>query len=326
MVTPGVPAFLHPLGGTDKPTRVDLARWLVSPDNPLTARVAVNRIWQRYFGEGLVETANNFGVQTPEPVHRNLLDWLACEFVARGWSMKAVHRLIVCSATYRQSSHARPELEAVDPAGALVGRQRRLRVEAEIVRDAALVAAGLLSTKIGGESVFPYQPEGVLDGRATKATWTISPGDDRYRRGLYTWTWRLTPHPMLTLFDAPDASMACTRRDRSNTPIQALTLLNDPTFVECAQHLAGRVTAEASADPQRLDRAYRVALSREARPDEAEILLGLLNEQLAELRANVDEARQIAGQVPEGADVVERAAWTVVCRAILSLDEFVTRE
>lgn len=327
VVTAGVPAFLHPLRGAEQPTRLDLARWLVAADNPLVARVTVNRIWQRYFGTGLVETENDFGVQTPVPVHQNLLDWLACEFVARDWSMKAVHRLIVCSATYRQSSHARPELQATDPTNRLLARQRRLRVEAEIIRDLALAAGGLLATKLGGPSVFPYQPPGVLDGRATKATWTMSPGADRYRRGLYTWTWRLTPHPMLALFDAPDGSMACTRRDRSNTPIQALTLLNDPTFVECARHLARRVVARESKDlRRRLAWAYQICLSRDPRPDESDVLLALLAEELFELRAEVDAARQIAGELPAQSDAAEHAAWTVVCRTILSLDEFVTRE
>jgi mono/diheme cytochrome c family protein len=324
-VAPAVPAFLHPLAA-DKPSRLDLARWLVSPDNPLLARVTVNRFWQRYFGAGLVEPANDFGVQTPEPEHRQLLDWLAAELMARGWSAKAVHRLIVTSATYRQSSRWRDELAAVDPANRLLARQRRLRVEAEIVRDLALAAGGLLSTKLGGESVFPYQPDGVLEGRATKAAWTTSPGADRYRRGLYTWTWRLTPHPMLALFDAPDASMACTRRDRSNTPTQALTLLNDPTFLECARHLARRVVREAPAadDRGRLAFACRVCLSREPAADESDVLLALLDEQVIQLQADAAAARKIAGDVP--GDATEHAAWTVVCRAILCLDEFVTRE
>ncbi|MEX0679181.1 MAG: DUF1549 and DUF1553 domain-containing protein [Pirellulales bacterium] len=327
VVAPGVPAFLHPLPHADQPTRLDLARWLVAPENPLVARVTVNRIWQRYFGSGLVETENDFGVQTPAPEHQDLLDWLACEFVARGWSLKAVHRLILCSATYRQSSHARPDLQAIDPTNRLLARQRRLRVEAEIIRDLALAAGGLLSLKIGGPSVFPYEPEGVLDGRATKATWTTSPGADRYRRGLYTWTWRLTPHPMLALFDAPDASMACTRRDRSNTPIQALTLLNDPTFVECARRLARRVLAQEAGDHRdRLARTYQICFSRDPRPDEADVLLRLLEVEISELRADADGARQIAGELPPEADAAELAAWTVVCRAILSLDEFVTRE
>jgi mono/diheme cytochrome c family protein len=327
LVRPGVPAFLHPLAAAGRPTRLDLARWLVAPENPLVARVAVNHLWQRYFGLGLVEPVNDFGVQTPAPLHQELLDWLATEFMARGWSSKAVHRLIVCSATYRQSSHARSDLQTIDPNNRLLARQRRLRVEAEIIRDLSLSAGGLLATRLGGPSVYPYQPEGILDDRATKAAWTVSPGDDRFRRGLYTWTWRLTPHPMLSLFDAPDASMACARRDRSNTPVQALTLLNDPTFVACARGLARRVIAEAGDDPARLDRAFQICLNRSPAADEAEVLLALLREQLAELKSEGDAASQIAGpDLPGGAEVSQYAAWTVVCRALSSLDEFVTRE
>ncbi len=326
-VVPGVPAFLHRLA-TDRPTRLDLARWLVARDNPLVARVTVNRIWQQYFGQGLVETANDFGVQTPAPMYQDLLDYLATQFVDVSWSVKAMHRLIVCSATYRQSSRARPELEAADPQNRLLARQRRLRVEAETVRDLSLAVGGLLSSKVGGPGVFPYQPEGVLDDRATKAVWTISPGEDRYRRGLYTWTWRLTPHPMLSLFDAPDASMACTRRDRSNTPVQALTLLNDPAFVECARGMARRVLESSFVDDrERAAFAVRLCMSREPRADETDVLTRLVDAQRVELAAGGDEARKIAGaDAPAGANLESFAAWTVVCRAILSLDEFLTRE
>jgi hypothetical protein len=287
----------------------------------------MNHLWQHYFGLGLVEPVNDFGVQTPPPAHQQLLDWLATEFMARGWSLKAMHRLVVCSATYRQSSAARPDLQAIDPTNRLLARQRRLRVEAEIIRDVSLSAGGLLAPRLGGPSVYPYQPEGVLDGRAGKATWTISPGDDRFRRGLYTWTWRLTPHPLLPLFDAPDGSMACVRRDRSNTPVQALALLNDPTFVECARGLARRVISQAADDPARLALAFEICFSRGPAPEEAKVMLDLLREQRAQLEGAGDEARAIAGaDLPAGADVVSYAAWTVVSRALLSLDEFVTRE
>ncbi len=323
-VAAGVPRFLHPMAA-EKPTRLDLARWLVAAENPLVARVTVNRFWQHYFGSGLVETANDFGVQTPAPSHQELLDWLACEFVDRGWSMKAIHRLIVTSATYRQSSAARSDLQAIDPQNRLLARQRRLRVEAEVVRDLALSASGLLSERIGGPSVFPDQPAGVLDDRATKATWTTSPGADRYRRGLYTWIWRLTPHPMLALFDAPDASMACTRRDRSNTPVQALTMLNDPTFVESARGLARKVLAAQGDARARLDRAFAICFGRPPSEREAKVLLELLGRELAELHARAEDAGKIAGP-GDAADAEPLAAWTVVCRALLGLDEFVTRE
>ena len=327
VVVPGVPAFLHPLGSNEKPTRSDLAHWLVAPENPLVTRVTVNRLWDRYFGLGLVDPSNDFGVQTPAPEHQDLLDWLATEFMARGWSGKAMHRLIVCSATYRQRSSVRPDLQTVDPNNRLLARQRRLRLEAEIIRDLSLSAGGLLAATLGGPSVFPHQPQGVLEDRATKATWTISPGADRYRRGIYTWTWRLTPHPMLTLFDAPDASMACTRRDRSNTPVQALTLLNDPSFLECARGLARRVIGAAASDPERFELAFQICLSRDPQADEIELVNALLQEQLAELSGDLVAARKIAGvDTGTDGDVLQEAAWVVVCRAMLSLDEFLTRE
>jgi Protein of unknown function (DUF1553)/Protein of unknown function (DUF1549)/Planctomycete cytochrome C len=332
VVHPGVPAFLHPLGRSGPLTRLDLARWLVARDNPLVARVTVNRVWQHYFGRGLVETANDFGTQTPAPLHRELVDWLAVEFMSRSWDVKALHRAIVCSSTYRQSSRARPELESLDPANRLLGRQRRLRVEAEIIRDLALDAGGLISTRVGGPSVFPEQPAGVLDGRAVPATWTTSPGNDRYRRGVYTWIWRLTPYPMLRLFDAPDAATACTRRDRSNTPVQALTLLNDPTFVECARGLAKRIAGQCNSgrgnsDQDRLVAAFRICLSRAPRPRESELLLRFFEDQSRELAADRGAARAIVGEKsPADAEVARRAAWTLVCRALLNLDEFMTRE
>ncbi len=327
LVRPGVPAFLHPLKATGTPTRLDFARWLVASENPLVGRVTVNRIWQQYFGRGIVETADNFGVQTPPPLQRDLLDWLANEFVARSWSVKALHRMIVCSATYRQSARARPQVDSGDPTNLLLSHQRRLRVEAEVIRDLALDAGGLLSEKLEGPAVYPRQPPGVLDGRAVPATWTTSPGADRYRRGLYTWVWRLTPYPMLRLFDAPDGASACTRRDRSNTPVQALALLNDPTFFECAQGLARRAIRGGRSDEERLNYAFRICLSRPTRPPEAKMLLGLLNEQSIALATDTSAARKIAGgSVEAGSDAVQQAAWTVVCRVLLSLDEFMTRE
>jgi cytochrome c553 len=327
IVQTGVPVFLHPLRGGGRPTRLDLAHWLVAGENPLVGRVTVNRIWQQYFGRGIVETPDNFGVQTPAPLYRELLDWLATQFVARSWSVKAIHRLILCSATYRQSSRLRPELEKVDPTNRLLAHQRRLRVEAEIIRDISLDAGGLLSAKLGGPSVYPTQPPGVLEGRAIPATWTTSSGQDRYRRGLYTWVWRLTPYPTLRLFDAPDAAAACIRRERSNTPVQALTLLNDPTFVECARGLARRVLEQRRSDDERLNCAFQICLSRPMRKPEAKLLRSLLNQQLIELAADENAARKIAGSnMAAGSDVVPQASWTVVCRALLSLDEFMTRE
>jgi len=329
-VTAGVPAFLHDLNveGKENPDRVDLARWLVAPDNPLTPRVTVNRIWQRYLGLGLVETESDFGKQTPAPMHKDLLDFLASDFRSSGWNLKRLHRLIVTSATYRQSSDVRQDLLETDPRNALLARQQRLRLETEVIRDVSLDAGGLIATKIGGPSVFPHQPDGVLDNRATPATWTMSDGQDRYRRGMYTWVWRLTQHPHLPLFDAPDGITACSRRDRSNVPIQALTLLNDPTFVTCAQALAARILIEPVAnDVDRIRRLFRICLSRDPAPEEVEIVSSTLLEQRMSLGIDSVAAQQIVGtarrkDVPLG----EQAAWNVVCRTVLNLDEFITRE
>jgi mono/diheme cytochrome c family protein len=305
-LTPGTPAVLPPLRA-ERPSRLDLARWTVDPANPLTARVTVNRIWQQYFGRGLVETENDFGTQGEPPTHPGLLDWLATEFVARGWSMKAMHRLIVTSATYRQSSRTRPDLDLKDPLNKLLARQTRIRLDAEVVRDVALAASGLLAAKMGGPPVFPPQPDGVMSLGQVKRTWAASTGEDRYRRGLYTHLWRATPHPAFAVFDAPDGFSACTRRLRSNTPLQALTLLNDEQFFEFAGALAKRVQTEARGGlSAQLDHAFRLCLSRA--PTAAE------RNRLAALHA--EEAAL------SGAD----GAWLLVARVLLNLDETITRE
>ena len=309
-VTPGVPAVLPPLPESDMPpNRLDLARWLVSPDNPLTARVTVNRYWQAFFGRGLVETENDFGTQGTPPSHPELLDWLASEFVERGWSTKQMHRLMVTSATYRQASYERPDLVEVDPRNLWLARQVRLRLEAEIVRDVALASSGLLWPRIGGPSVFPPQPGGVMELAQVKRDWNTSEGDDRYRRGMYTYFWRSTPHPFLKLFDAPDGNTACTRRARSNTPLQALTLLNDEAFYEAAEALARRVLDEAAAnDVQRVRLAFRLCLAREP--------------SAYEVRRLLEVVASGPGETPED----RLAAWTTVGRVLLNLDETVTRE
>ncbi len=331
-VTPGLPAALSgslpdtssitPGGGDParQLTRLDLARWLVGPNQPLTARVIVNRLWQEYFGRGLVETENDFGSQGTPPSHPQLLDWLACELMnpttpAAGeaktnlvpWSLKHLHRLIVTSATYRQSSRQRPELTSIDPANRLLARQRRLRLDAEIVRDVALAASGLLDQTVGGPSVFPPQPDGVMNLGQSHREWKASTGPDRHRRGLYTFFWRATPYPSLTVFDAADGFSSCTRRLRSNTPLQALTLLNDEAFHECARALAARLLREEPRDEtRRLELAFRLCLSRQ--PDRAERrrLLTLLREE---------------GKTGSASD-----AWTAIARVVLNLDETITRE
>ena len=311
-VQPGTPAILPP-PAVAKPNRLDLARWLFQPDHPLTARVMVNRIWQQYFGRGLVETENDFGTQGLAPSHPALLDFLATEFVAQKWSMKTLHRLIVTSATYRQSSRARPDLHVVDPVNKLLAHQSRLRLDAEIVRDVALAASGLLAPKLGGAPVFPPQPDGVMNLGQNRRPWNASTGEDRYRRGLYTHYWRATPHPAVAVFDAADSFSACTRRLRTNTPLQALTLLNDQQFFEFAGALAQRILRDGGPDDAaRLDYAFRLCVARPPAPAERARLLALL----AQVRT------------PTASDPAAspQEAWTTVARVLLNLDETITRE
>ncbi|HEY4309456.1 MAG TPA: PSD1 and planctomycete cytochrome C domain-containing protein [Pirellulales bacterium] len=328
VVQPDVPSVLPPLPSEVKnPSRLDLARWLVDPANPLVGRVTVNRMWQQIFGRGLVETSNDFGIQGSLPSHPELLDWLAAEFMARGWSLKAMHRLIVTSGTYRQASHARPDLATVDPDNHLLARQSRLRVEAEIVRDAMLAASGLLSFKVGGPSVHPKQPDGVMALTRSPREWRVSAGEDAYRRGMYTYYWRSTPNPFLKVLDAPDGITSCTRRERANTPLQALTLLNDDTCFEAARALATRVLAVGKDDTtdNRLRYAFRLALSREPDAEERACLAELLVEELSEAPAAAP-GEDRAGPVPAFRDPRLLSAWTTVSRALLNLDEFMTRE
>jgi hypothetical protein len=361
-VTPGVPAILPPLpvsatddtqlstkralasplprgegqgeGNSSPPklTRLDLATWITDPENPLTARVIVNRIWQQYFGKGIVETENDFGTQGIPPSHPELLDWLAAELmhptsaVANPWSLKHIHRLIVTSATYRQSSKARPDLANIDANNKLLARQNRLRLDGEIVRDVALKASGLLNDKLAGASVFPPQPDGVMTLGQSRREWKPSTGPDRYRRGMYTFLWRATPFPTLTVFDAPDAFSTCTRRIRSNTPLQSLTLLNDEAFVEFSRALAARVLRESTAgDAARLQYACHLCLSRSPSADERQRLLALLDSELDSFRKSPDEAGSLVAPSASG-DVFQLAAWTTVARVLLNLDETITRE
>ena len=332
-VRPGTPAVLPPLPAQDKYTRLDLARWLVDERNPLTPRVTVNRIWQRYFGYGIVETGNDFGTQGSPPSHPQLLDWLASELVARDWSLKAIHRLIMTSATYRRSSRYRPDTQKADPRNRLLARQNRLRVESEIVRDLALSASDLLTPEIGGPSVFPPQPPGIMiKGKKTDsghARWPLSEGKDRYRRGMYTHFWRLSPHPALMVFDSPDALTSASSRNRSTTPLQALTLLNDEGFHEFAQGLAHRVLRERpdGADSDKLEYLFRVCLTRAPQPKEKARLERLLATQRQDLRTNLAETEEILSlPLPAGSDGQEAAAWYMVASVVLNLDEFVTRE
>jgi Protein of unknown function (DUF1553)/Protein of unknown function (DUF1549)/Planctomycete cytochrome C len=310
-VQPGTPAVLPPLRAEGTPTRLDLAKWLVDPANPLTPRVTVNWVWHHHFGRGLVATLEDFGTQGEKPSHPELLDRLADEFVRQRWSLKALHKLIVTSATYRQSSHARPELQRRDPLNVLLARQNRLRLEAEAVRDNALAASGLLVRTVGGPSVRPPQPPGISElTYAGSARWVESTGPDRYRRGMYTWFQRTSPYPMLMTFDAPDSNVCCVRRERSNTPLQALTTLNDTVFVECAQALGRRMANDMSGTPEeRIRRAFCLCVAREPASDELAVL-GRLHAQLL-----------------EGCkDRPPTMAYTALARTLLNLDEFLTRD
>ena len=326
-VQPGTPAVLPPLGSSEGINRLDLARWLVDETNPLTPRVTVNRIWQRYFGIGIVETENDFGTQGTPPSHPELLDWLASEFVGQGWSLKQVHRLIVTSATYRQASDHRAELGTRDPRNRLLARQSRVRLEAEIIRDSGLAVSGLLAPEIGGPSVFPPQPEGVGQQTQVDRQWQADTGANRYRRGMYTHFWRAAPHPGLVLFDAPDSTMTCTRRNRSNTPLQALTLLNDEGFAEMARALAARVLREADTLPERVRRAYQLTLTRDPDGDETEYLQGFVTEMVEDFASNPLDASEFShSQKGSSDEVALLAAWTAAGRVLMNLDEFITRE
>ena len=333
-VYPGFPKIISqqmgvPVRGTDNSAnRLDLAKWIVDPKNPLTARVAMNRIWMHYFGKGLVETDNDFGTQGSAPTNPELLDWLAREFINQKWSMKKMHRLIVTSATYRQSSNARPDLKDSDPYNKLLARQNRFRLEAEVVRDVELSAAGLLSEKVGGPSVYPPIPNGVMTLGQVKREWNVSPGSEKYRRGMYTFFYRATPPPALVVFDAPDSTSVCTRRIRSNTPLQSLTLLNEQSFLDLAQGLALRVIKDVPKnDTKRLDYAFRLCLAREPENDERQRLEQLLDDEIRNFGNAADEAKALAPKsLPKNADVKEVAAWTTVSRVLLNLDETISRE
>lgn len=328
-VQPGTPAVLHPFKPKhNPPNRLDLAEWIVDPANPLTPRVTVNWIWQRYFGRGIVPTVNDFGTQGEKPSHRELLDWLASEFIRQGWSLKKLHRLIVTSATYRQSSAYRPELEQRDPYNTLLARQNRLRLEAEVIRDNALAVSGLLVRRIGGPSVRPPQPAGISElTYANSARWVESQGPDRYRRGLYIWFQRTSPYPTLVMFDAPDSNTCCMKRERSNTPLQSLTLLNDVVFVECAQAFGKRLAEQPGNVRERIRQAFRSAVTREPTAPELSRLETLWQEFAAEAQREPKQAETLLGQHrPAKVPVSEAAAWVGLARVLLNLDEFITRE
>jgi hypothetical protein len=361
-----VPSALGHLSEDEMPNRLGLARWLVGDSNPLTARVTVNRFWETLFGHGIVETSEDFGSQGDPPTHPELLDWLATEFMSDGWDMKKILRLMVTSATYRQSSRITPELEERDPYNKLLARGPRFRVEAETVRDIALEASGLLSPKIGGPSVFPYQPEGVWDLVYNDDKWVMSKGEDRYRRGIYTFERRSAPYPSMVTFDAPSREFCVVRRVRTNTPLQALTTLNDPAFFEAAQALGRHMmedagsgaSADAHAAPPGTELAssrssahgphadgepsagsdsasiearviygFRRCTSREPSQQELARITEFYNLELARYQKDpAAAAKVIKGYEKASLDPAEQAAWTIVANVMLNLDETITKE
>jgi hypothetical protein len=360
-VLPGTPAVLHPFSSEYPSNRLGMARWLVDTNNPLTARVIVNRFWEQYFGLGIVETVEEFGLQGEPPSHPALLDWLATEFMQpssgvesrnglavarkdaasaiqpfhsgngslRPWSMKHMHRLIVTSATYRQNSRVSSELYQRDPYNRLLARGPRARLEAEMIRDQALAVSGLLSHKIGGPSVMPPQPEGLWMVVYSGDKWETSKGEDKYRRGLYTFWRRSNPHPAMTTFDAPSREFCVLKRSRSNTPLQALNILNDPAYVECAQALARRISAYPQKDlKERVVYGFRLCLLRAPRAEEVERLTRLYETELANFKSNREAAQKMATSElgrAGGMDIAELAAWTVVANVLLNLDEMITK-
>lgn len=335
-VEPGVPAMLPALPKDVPPNRLALAKWLVDPAHPLTSRVAVNRFWQMYFGHGIVKTQEDFGVQGEPPVHPELLDWLATELIRTGWDIRALQRLIVTSATYRQSSKVTPALLEKDPENRLLARAPRMRLPAEMIRDTALAASGLLNGDIGGPSVFPYQPKGLWEEMAfgegfSAQSYEQSHGKDLYRRGMYTFWKRTVPPASLATFDAPDREKCTARRTLTNTPLQALLLLNDPTYVEAARALAQRALVEGGQDERgRITLAFRLATARRPTGQEIGVLQALLRRQLASFRRDRPAALKLlhVGESPfhTRLDAAELAAWTTVASAILNLDETITKQ
>jgi hypothetical protein len=329
-VTEGVPAAFHPLPADAPMNRLTFARWLVDENNPLTARVIANRFWEQIFGAGIVRTSEEFGAQGELPVHPELLDWLATELIGMKWDVKAFLKLIVTSETYRQSSKATPELLDRDPDNRLLARGPRLRLTAEMVRDQALATSGLLSRKLGGPSVRPPRPElGLKAAFGRLMDWENSKGEDRYRRALYTEARRTSPYPSMATFDAPSREVCTLRRDRTNTPLQALVTLNDPVYVEAAQALARRMAATGETPADKARTGFRLCLARVPTDGEVERLLRMHEEALAFYKADPKAATDMAtnplGAAPAGFDVADLAAWTTVANVLLNLDEILMK-
>lgn len=331
----GVPKFLHPLQSDGTPDRLDFARWLTARDSPTTARTFVNRVWQHYFGQGITPTSSDLGLQGAPPTHPELLDWLAVEFMDSGWDIKHLHRLIVESATYRQSSRVTPDLLERDPDNILFARGARFRVEGEIVRDIALAASGLLNPTVGGASVYPPAPAHLFLPPASYGPkpWNSSQGPDRYRRALYTFRFRSVPYPVLQAFDTPPGNAPCTLRDRSNSPLQALVALNEPLFFECARALASMTLDKGGeTDRMRLEFAFQRCLTRKPDRDELDTLQAFLDKQRDRIRSGSLDATSILGESAPDAISPQRdlstdlAAWTLTARVLLNLDETIVRQ
>jgi hypothetical protein len=328
-VTAAIPASFPGLPTGTAANRLGVAEWLTSPNHPLTARVAVNRFWAQFFGTGIVETQEDFGIQGLPPSHPELLDWLATEFVQQGWSMKRLCKLIVMSATYRQSSRVTPELLEKDRFNRLLARGPRFRLEAEMLRDQALATAGLLSRKMYGPSVMPPQPDGIWRSTYNVDKWKTSAGEDKYRRGLYTFIKRTSPYPAMLTFDAPSREICTVRRINTNTPLQALVLLNDPVYIESAEALARRMAASAGPLEAQITLGFRAGLVRPPEPKELEALQELYAKRLKfyqnDKLAADKMATEFLGPAPANLDVSKLAALTAVSNVVLNLDEFVTR-
>jgi mono/diheme cytochrome c family protein len=335
VVDAGTPSFLHAAPQAPM-NRLAFAKWLTDRQSPTVARSIVNRIWQSYFGTGIVATSEDLGRQSEPPSHPELLDWLSVDLMENGWSLKRLHRNIVTSNTYQQSSRVTPELLSKDPYNRLLARGPRFRVEAEAVRDIALAASGLLTAKVGGPSVFPPAPDFLFLPPASYGpkNWYEEKGPERYRRALYTFRFRSVPYPMLQAFDAPNGDMSCVRRSRSNSPLQALTTLNEPLFLETARALAMKTLREGGAnDTERLRYAFRRVLSRRPSEKEADTLLTLLASQTRKMEAPGRNPWEFAANdpaappaLPAGVTPAQAAGWTAVARVLLNLDETITKE
>jgi hypothetical protein len=332
VVKPALPHFLpQPNAEGRELTRLDLARWLVARDNPLTARTVMNRLWKQFFGTGLSKVLDDLGAQGEPPANPALLDWLACEFMDSGWDMKHMVRTIVTSVTYRQRSTATPELRTADPYNRQLARQSVFRLDAELVRDNALAVAGLLVTRIGGPSVKPYQPDDYWENlNFPRREYDPDHGASQYRRGLYTWWQRSFLHPSLLAFDAPTREECAAERNRSNIPQQALVLLNDPTYVEAARVFASQILSQCNGTAEeRITWAWQRTLQRVPRAEETSLMRGLLDQHLQVYRGDAKAAQELLkigfAPIPANLDTAELAAWTHVARVLLNLHETITR-